>query len=179
MEGMEKMRESVICFWLCSLAEHIKLGSNPSSQYLPYLVCCYILYFFMHNTHTNIINRWMAPKTAQIDFILFVMRLTQQSLPKERIKNYGRFGWILWSLQLKGMPLMCFFILQAYFKSFRPSLRFAWFRRLRPIYPSSTPINNNLHSPIHPTKRRSTQSIKSIQQSKKKEWQWDTHRYSH
>ena len=33
------------------MAEHIKLGSNPSSQYLPHLVCCYILYIFVYNTH--------------------------------------------------------------------------------------------------------------------------------
>ena len=41
------------------MAEHIKLGSNPSSQYLLHLVCCYILYNLVHNTHTNIIHRWM------------------------------------------------------------------------------------------------------------------------
>ena len=37
------------------------------------------------------------------------MRLTQQSLPKQRRKNKnsGRFGWILWSLQLEWMALIC------------------------------------------------------------------------
>ena len=58
-ERNEKMREFVIFFWLCSTAEHIKLGSNPSSQYLLHLVCWYILYIFVYITHTNIINRWM------------------------------------------------------------------------------------------------------------------------
>ena len=56
-KGMKKMREFVIFFWLCSMAEHIKLGSNPSSQYLSHLVC-YILHIFVNNTHINIINRF-------------------------------------------------------------------------------------------------------------------------
>ena len=60
MKGMEKMREFVIFFWLCSMAEHIKLGSNPSSQYLLHLVCCYIPYGFAYITHTNIMHRWMV-----------------------------------------------------------------------------------------------------------------------
>ena len=47
---------SLLYFWLCSMAEHIKLGSNPSSQYLPHLVC-YILHIFVNNTHTNAIKQ--------------------------------------------------------------------------------------------------------------------------
>ena len=58
-ERNEKNERVCYIFWLCSMAEHIKLGSNPSSQYLPHLVCCYILYIFVHITHTNMIHRWM------------------------------------------------------------------------------------------------------------------------
>ena len=54
-----KKWESLLYVWLCSMAEHIKLGSNPSSQYLLHLVCWFILYIFVNNTHTNVINRWM------------------------------------------------------------------------------------------------------------------------
>ena len=43
MKEMKKMREFVIFFDCAQWAEHIKLGSNPSSQYLPHLVCCYII----------------------------------------------------------------------------------------------------------------------------------------
>ena len=59
MKGMEVMREFVIFVWLCSMAEHFKLGSYPSSQCLQRLVCWYILYKFVNNTHTNTIHRWM------------------------------------------------------------------------------------------------------------------------
>ena len=49
--------------------------------------------------------------------------------------------------------------------------------------PTNTSINNIQHSTIHSTNRRSTQSIKSIQDRKKierrKKKQWDTTGYSH
>ena len=62
MKGMEKMREFVIFSWLCSMAEQLKLSSNPSSQCLQRLVCCYVLYIFVNNTHKNTTNRWMDHK---------------------------------------------------------------------------------------------------------------------
>ena len=58
-EEMEVMRDFDIFFWLCSMAQHIKLGSNPSSHYLPHLLCCYILYIFFNSTHMNIIHRYI------------------------------------------------------------------------------------------------------------------------
>ena len=45
--------------------------------------------------------------------------------------------------------------------------------------PFNTTIINSHHSTIHQTNRRSTQSLKSVQERKKREEQWDTDRYSH
>ena len=79
----EKWESLWYFFWLCSTAEHIKLGSNPSSQYLLHLVCC-ILYFFVHNTHKNIIHRW-------IDY----MELQASHYSQTKSFNLGWFGLLL------------------------------------------------------------------------------------
>ena len=46
------------------------------------------------------------------------------------------------------------------------------------VNPSNPSINNNHYYTIHPTNRRSTLSIKSVQEQEKRKEQWDTNRYS-
>ena len=94
----------------------------------------------------------------RLDFTIAAVELDGSNLPCRFDLIYH---CLMQSYGVKCLLILCFFILQTYFKSSRPSLRFAWFQRNRPIHPSNTSINNSHPSTIHSTNRRSTQSMNS------------------